>query len=175
MDRKAEAEPPPIFRVKIWSMRKMSRPSERGFTLLEMVCVLALVALMAAVLLPLVPRHTTRSRLQGYVLQMAALLKEDRNAAIRRGVGVATLVDAGNRVIRSGSSADVIRIPDDVGFEALLPRTCDQHESLSTIRFFASGMSCGGAVALTRADVAYEVRVNWMTGRVEIVSRNLAN
>jgi general secretion pathway protein H len=102
-------------------------------------------------------------------------LKEDRNAAIRRGTGVATLVDAESRLIRSGATADMIRIPDDVHFEALLPRTCNQREALSTIRFFASGMSCGGAVALTRADVGYEVRVNWLTGRIEIVSRNAAN
>ena len=33
----------------------MNRASERGFTLLEMVCVLALIAMMAAVLLPFVP------------------------------------------------------------------------------------------------------------------------
>src|SRR5579871_5450810 len=98
----------------------MSRSCERGFTLLEMVCVLALVALMAAVLLPLFPRHTTRSRLQGYVLQTAALLKEDRDAAIRRGTGVATLVDTRSRLIRSGASAEMVRIPDDVYFEALL-------------------------------------------------------
>jgi general secretion pathway protein H len=156
-------------------MRKVSRPSERGFTLLEMVCVLALIALMAAVLLPFVPLHTSRSRLQGYVLQTAALLKEDRNAAIRRGTGVATLVDAGSHTIRSGSNADMIRIPDDVHLETLLPRTCNQREALSTISFFASGMSCGGTVALTRADVGYEVRVNWLTGRVEIVSRNITN
>ncbi len=153
----------------------MSRSSERGFTLLEMVCVLALIAMMAAVLLPVFPHHTTRSRLQGYVLQTAALLKEDRNAAIRRGTGVATLIDAGSHVIRSGASADMVRIPDDVRFETLLPRTCDQREALSTIRFFASGMSCGGAVTLAREDVGYEVRVNWLTGRIEIVSRNAAN
>jgi general secretion pathway protein H len=156
-------------------MPKMNRASERGFTLLEMVCVLALIAMLAAVLLPFLPRHTSRSRLQAYVLQTAALLKEDRNAAIRRGTGVATLVDSGGRVIRSGATADIIRIPDDVHFEALLPRTCNQREALSTIRFFASGMSCGGAVALTRADVGYGVRVNWLTGRIEIVSRNVAN
>jgi general secretion pathway protein H len=36
-------------------------------------------------------------------------------------------------------------------------------------------MSCGGAVALARADVGYEVRVNWLTGRIEIVSRDIAN
>jgi general secretion pathway protein H len=156
-------------------MQKMNRSSERGFTLLEMVCVLALIAMMAAVLLPYMPRHTSRSRLQGYVLQTAALLKEDRNAAIRRGTGVATLVDTQSRLIRSGASADMIRIPDDVYFEALLPRTCNQREALSTISFFASGMSCGGAVALTRESVGYEVRVNWLTGRIEIVSRNVAN
>ena len=153
----------------------MNRVSERGFTLLEMVCVLALIAMMAAVLLPLIPRHTSRARLQAYALQAAAVLKEDRNAAIRRGTGVATLVDAGSRLIRSGATADVIRIPEDVRFEALLPRTCDRREALSTISFFASGMSCGGTIALTRLDVGYEVRVNWLTGRVEIVSHSSAN
>jgi len=153
----------------------MNRVSERGFTLLEMVCVLALIAMMAAVLLPLIPRHTSRARLQAYALQAAAVLKEDRNAAIRRGTGVATLVDAGSRLIRSGATADVIRIPEDVRFEALLPRTCERREALSTISFFASGMSCGGTIALTRLDVGYEVRVNWLTGRVEIVSHSSAN
>ena len=153
----------------------MNRVSERGFTLLEMVCVLALIAMMAAVLLPFIPRQTSRSRLQAYALQAAAMLKEDRNAAIRRGTAVATLVDAGSRLIRSGATADMIRIPADVHFEALLPRTCNRRESLSTISFFASGMSCGGAIALTRLDAGYEVRVNWFTGRVEIVSRNAAN
>jgi len=143
--------------------------------LLEMVCVLALIAMMAAVLLPFIPHQTSRSRLQAYALQAAAVLKEDRNAAIRRGIGVATLVDTGSRLIRSGATADMIRIPDDVRFEALLPRTCNRRDSLSTISFFASGMSCGGAIALTRLDVGYEVRVNWLTGRVEIVSRNSAN
>jgi general secretion pathway protein H len=152
----------------------MSRTSERGFTLLEMVGVLALIAMMAAVLLPFIPHQTSRSRLQAYALQAAALLKADRSAAIRRGVDVATLVDATGRSIRSGATADMIRIPDDVRFDALLPQTCNRHEVLSTISFFASGMSCGGAIALTRLDVGYEIRVNWLTGRIEIVSRNSA-
>ena len=153
----------------------MNRVSEHGFTLLEMVCVLALIAMMAAVLLPLIPRQTSRARLQAYALQAAAVLKEDRNAAIRQGTAVATLVDAGSRLIRSGATAAFIRIPEDVRFEALLPRNCNHREALSTINFFASGMSCGGAIALTRLDVGYEVRVNWLTGRIEIVSRNAAN
>jgi general secretion pathway protein H len=152
----------------------MSDGAERGFTLLEMVCVLALIALMAGVLLPFIPRNTSRARLQAYALQTATLLKADRNAAIRRGTDVATLVDAGARSIRSGATMDMIRIPDDVRFEALLPQTCNRRAALSTISFFASGMSCGGTIALTRLDAGYEVRVNWLTGRIEIVSRSSA-
>ena len=147
----------------------MSNGPESGFTLLEMVCVLALIAMMAAVLLPFIPHQTSRSRLQAYALQIASLLKADRNAAIRRGVDVSTLVDAGGRSIRSGATADMIRIPDDVRFDALLPQTCNRRAALSTISFFASGMSCGGAIALTQLDAGYEIRVNWLTGRIEIV------
>jgi general secretion pathway protein H len=124
------------------------------------------------VLLPFIPHHTSRSRLQAYALQAASLLKADRNTAIRRGMDVATLVDATGRSIRSGATADVVRIPDDVRFEALLPQTCNRRQALSTISFFASGMSCGGAIALTRLDAGYEIRVNWLTGRIEIVSHD---
>ncbi len=152
----------------------MNDRAECGFTLLEMVCVLALIAMMAAVLLPSIPHETSRSRLQAYALQTATLLKADRNAAIRRGVEVATLVDAGTHSIRSGSTADMIRIPDDVQFDALLPQTCNRRMALSTISFFANGTSCGGTIALTRFASDYEVRVNWLTGRIEIVSRSAA-
>jgi general secretion pathway protein H len=152
----------------------MNDGAERGFTLLEMVCVLAIIALLAAVLLPIVPRETSRSRLQAYALQIATLLKADRVAAISRRTGVATLVDAGARAIHSGASSDSIRIPDDVRFDALLPQTCQRQAALSTISFFANGTSCGGTIALTRFDAGFEIRVNWLTGRIEIVARNTA-
>ncbi len=154
----------------------MTEAHQRGFTLLEMVCVIALIAMLAAVLLPYVPHHTSRSRLQAFALEAATLLKADRNAAIRRQAEVSTLVDAPSRAIRSGATALVLRIPDDVRFDALLPQTCRQRAAVSTISFFADGMSCGGTIALARLDTAYEIRVNWLTGRIEIVPRStLAN
>jgi len=150
----------------------MNRPYERGFTLLEMVCVIALIAMLAAVLLPSLSRHTSRSRLQAYALETATLLKADRNTAILRRADVSTLIDAPSHAIRSGATAQIIRIPDDVRFDALLPQTCRQRAALSTISFFADGMSCGGSIALSRLDTAYEIRVNWLIGRIEIVSRS---
>jgi general secretion pathway protein H len=151
----------------------MNDVGERGFTLLEMVCVLAIIALLSAVLLPFIPHETSRSRLQAYALQTAALLKTDRDAAITRRTSVATLVDAEARAIRSGASRAAILIPNDVRFDALLPQTCRQQAALSTISFFANGTSCGGTIALTRFDTGYEIRVNWLTGRIEVASRDI--
>src|ERR1700732_4215855 len=102
---------PPIFQPKTWQARRMSDEGKRGFTLLEMVGVLAVIAMLAAVLLPLIPHQTSRSRLQAYALETATLLKADRNAAIRRQVDVVTLVDAGTRSIRSGTNGETIRLP----------------------------------------------------------------
>jgi general secretion pathway protein H len=95
----------------------------------------------------------------------------DRDIAIRRRADISTSVDAPSRAIHSGATAEALRIPEDVRFDALLPKTCRQRAALSTISFFADGMSCGGAIALTRLDQTYEIRVNWLTGRIEIVSR----
>jgi len=143
---------------------------ESGFTLIEVVCVLAIVGLLAMLVLPAIPRATSQGRLAGYAVQVAALLKGDRNAAIRNHSAVTTTLDADRHTIRSGASDDVVEIPADVSFEALLAQRCSGRRAGSTIDFFPSGASCGGAIALSRNGVGYQIRVNWLTGGVEIVA-----
>lgn len=150
----------------------VDRPDrEAGFTLLEVVCVLAIVAALAALALPRLPLGTSRARLEAYAVEAASLIKADRSAAIRRRTPVATEVNAKSRSIRSGATGRSVRIPGDVTLRAMLPQRCDNRPAHSSIRFFPSGMSCGGTVALMRNGTGYEVRVNWLTGGVEIVPR----
>jgi general secretion pathway protein H len=136
------------------------------------VCVVAIIALLAAILLPRIPRGTSRPRLEAYAIETASVLKADRSAAIRRHVQISTQIDAMSRAVRSGATGRVLRVPGDVVFDAVLPERCGQRPAFSTISFFASGMSCGGVIALTRLGVGYEIRVNWLTGEVEVVPRN---
>ncbi|WP_454918095.1 prepilin-type N-terminal cleavage/methylation domain-containing protein [Xanthobacter sediminis] len=147
------------------------RSGEAGFTLLEVVCALLIVAALAAIALPRIPLGTSRPRLEAYAVEAAALLKSDRAAALRQGRLVATSVDAPAGRLRSGSSGRTVRLPRDVRIEALLPRQCGGRFVGGEISFLPSGMSCGGVVTLARGAAAYEVRVNWLTGGVEIVPR----
>ncbi|KJC56310.1 general secretion pathway protein GspH [Bradyrhizobium sp. LTSPM299] len=142
---------------------------EAGFALIEILCVLAIIGLLAAIILPAIPRATSRARLESYAVATAALLKADRSAALRRHVQIATLVDAEARAIRSGATGRIVRLPDDVTINTALASRCADRSAGRSIDFFPSGMSCGGAIALARPGIGYEVRVNWLTGGVDIV------
>ena len=146
---------------------------EQGFALIEMLCVLAIIGLLAAIILPAIPRATTRAKLESYAVQTAALLKSDRNAALRRQIQVTTQIDAAARSIRSGITGRVIRLPDDVSLDAILASRCADRNAGRSIDFFPSGMSCGGVIALSRPGMGVEVRVNWLTGGVDIVPQKL--
>jgi general secretion pathway protein H len=149
-----------------------ARLSEAGVTLLEMVCVLAIIGMLALIALPRLPLSTSQPRLEAYALEVAALLKADRNAALARGRNINSLVDARDRTVRSGSSVEAVRVPNDVVFDALLPQRCNGRPAFSTISFFGDGISCGGAIRLTRSGSGFEVRVNWLTGDIDIVAQN---
>jgi general secretion pathway protein H len=167
-DRKAAPERPPTSQAGCSDRRG----SEDGFTLLEVVCVLAIVAMLVAVLMPAMPGGTSRPRLEAYSVEVATVLKTDRTAAIRRRTLVATDINAPARMIRSGATGRVLRIAGDVAIEAILPDRCNRRFASSTISFLPSGMSCGGVIRLSRRGIGYEIRVDWLTGGTEIVARN---
>jgi general secretion pathway protein H len=99
----------------------------------------------------------------------AAVLKADRVAALRQRTRVETIIDARSRIIRSGTDGRIVQLPADVRLDAMLPSRCYDRPAGSAIDFFPSGMSCGGVVALTRNGAGYEIRVNWLTGGVNVV------
>jgi general secretion pathway protein H len=146
--------------------------TEDGFTLIEVVCTVAIISIVAAIVLPAMPRGTPRARIEAYALEAASLLKADRNAAMRRHITIATDIDAASRLLRSGATRRTIRMPDDVVFDATLATRCNGRAAGNSIAFFSSGMSCGGMITLTRQGVGYRVRVSWLTGGVDIVPVN---
>ena len=147
--------------------------AQAGFSLLEIVCVVAIIALLAAVIMPALPRGTSYARLEAYAIETATLLKQDRFAAMRRGARVGTEISAAARTVRSGVTGRALRLPNDIAVDALLAKRCDQRAAGRTIDFFPSGRSCGGTIELTRLGKGFQVRVNWLTGGIELVAIQL--
>ena len=84
------------------------------------------------------------------------------------------LVDAARRTIASGSSTASVVLPGDVALNAVLARTCAGAPVDQSIRFFPSGLSCGGTLILSRLGFSLQIRVDWLTGGVEIIPGNAA-
>src|ERR1043165_9298663 len=80
-------------RRRTLSAGRADRAGESGFTLIEIICGIAIVAMIAAIVLPAIPRGAWRSRLEAFAVDTAAVLKADRNAAIRRRTQIATEID----------------------------------------------------------------------------------
>jgi general secretion pathway protein H len=117
-----------------------------------------------------IPRGTSLPQINGYALETAALLNADHAAAQLQHREIATTVDAPARIVQSGASGRILRFPGDVTVQALLATLCNNRSAGATIRYLASGLSCGGVVSLTRSGTGFQVRVNWLTGMADVVA-----
>ena len=151
------------------SVRKR-RSSQAGIILLDVVLTLAIFGLMALLILPALPRGTTPSRQGAYAAQIAALMKDDRTAAARLGREVATRVDVANRLVSSGSSGATVTLPSDVSLDVIASDLCGDQAGRFAIRFAPDGRSCGAIVRVAKGDLDWRIRVNWLTGLIDIVA-----
>lgn len=140
-----------------------SREKDAGFTLIEMTLVLAIISLIAALSLPRVSFSGSATSLRVKGFEIIAILRADRDQAVRSGRPVTSIVDlAGGRVLSSGENG-VVAIPAN-----LLLRVSGA--ALDGIRFLPDGRASGGEIFLMRADRAgiLSVRVDPQTAAIVI-------
>ena len=146
------------------------RRTQAGIILLDVVLTLAIFGLIALLVLPTLPRGTTPSRQGAYAAQIAALMKNDRMAAARQRREIATRVDVANRVVASGSSGATVTLPSDVRLDVVASQLCADQAGRFAIRFAPDGRSCGAIVHVAKGELDWRIRVNWLTGLIDIVA-----
>lgn len=145
------------------------RRASRGFSLLEVVVVLTIAALLAALVPPLFSGTIARAELRGTAASLAATLRLARSRAITEAREVALTLHLGQRWYRLGN--DTRKRPLPVGIatelETAQRQIRDQHQG--DIRFFPDGSSSGGRIRLSAGDTQLVVDVDWFSGGIRVV------
>lgn len=148
-----------------------SLSKSRGFALIEVLLALAVLALVAGLILPRVPHEPGRGAMEAKAHEIAGLARRARNAAIRMRREVMFGWDPGRRALysdeHSGRRNRSVEIPGSV--DVMFVRPSDRTAGAGdAIRFFPGGQASGGAIAVRRGPIGYEVRVSALTGRVSV-------
>jgi general secretion pathway protein H len=144
------------------------RPA-RGFTLVELLVVLAILVVVLALVPPLVAAAFPGVELKGAARQVAAGLRTARERALAARADASFEIDVDEHWFRVvGGEERRTELPARLALHLL---TADQELSSQTrgaIRFFPDGSSTGGRVTLSYEDRGYDVGVDWLTGRIRI-------
>jgi general secretion pathway protein H len=154
-----------VFRVVLPASRSWNADRAAGFTLIEVVAVMFIIALVTALVVTKIP-GTGRAGLKAVTLQTASLLRRERLGAILTGRDREVSLDGGRRIL-VGDDGDVVALPRDVALDVLgIDALWSGRQAV--VRFHPDGASTGAVLKLSREKAEYEIRVNWYTGGVAI-------
>jgi general secretion pathway protein H len=148
--------------------RRLSRTgSRRGFTLVELLVVLAIAALAMSAVPPLFSAAMPGVEMKAAARRTVSSLRLARELAIRQGTEVALVVDVEqHRLELQGHRSLTLPKRLAVTLEAADREMLD--EQRGAIRFFPDGSSTGGRIILASDESGYQVGVVWLTGRIRM-------
>jgi general secretion pathway protein H len=142
---------------------------QRGFTLIELMVVLAILGLAYALVPPLFSGALATAELKGATRQLAAGLRQVRNYAVVKRTEAVLTLDVENREFTMSGDSRTYRLPRQVQLKLQTAQREAINDKIASIRFYADGSSDGGRVTLDSGERSFEVDVNWLTGRVAIL------
>lgn len=140
-----------------------------GFTLIELVVVLAILGLAYALVPPLFSGARAGAELKSATRQLAAGLRQARNYAVSRRTEAVFTLDVEKRDFTVSGDARTYRLPRQLPLKLVTAQKEVVDEQRASIRFYADGSSNGGRITLGSGEHTLEIDVNWLTGRVSIL------
>lgn len=144
-------------------MGRRGEVGQGGFTLLELVATLMILALAAALVMPAVGRGTDTIRTRAEVARLSAMLRHAREQAITTQRPHTVVVDPVAHQVTIRAGADEVRetraLPAHLSVQAVPPPAL-------SVRFEPHGVSTGGDFRVAAGSIRYRVTVDPLTGRV---------
>jgi len=134
-----------------------------GFTLLEMLVVVTILALVAAIAMPFLPGPSNRLRLQTAAHGLTSALRLTRATAITRSTELTLVIDVDRRTFES-PVVPLRSFDRDISVQMTIAEPERSTPYRGGFRFFADGSSTGGDLTLRLQGNEERICVNWLTG-----------
>ena len=142
---------------------------QHGFTLLELMVVLAIAAILMTVVPPLVSSALPGAQLKSASRQLAAGLRSARNQALVSRKEASLVVDLEKHAFHVSGRKHDYSLPASLKIDLLTVESELLSGKRGGIRFFPQGGSTGGRITLSNGRRAFGVDVDWLTGKVRIL------
>jgi len=144
-------------------MGQQPKVDARGFTLLELIVTLVVVAVAVGLVAPTIGRSTEALRTRAEVAGFSATFRHAREQAITTRQPFTVVVNPTNHLMTVTTGEDEVRwtraLSNRLEIRAETPRAL-------TVRFEPQGTSSGGEFHLISGKISYRVSVDAVTGRV---------
>jgi len=147
----------------------VGRGNARGVTLLELLVVLSIMAVIAAIVVPVFTGGVSGSELKGATREVAAGLRLARSEALATRKETRVMLDLENRSFQVERDPRTHALPKQIELKLFTAQSDLVSDKVGAIRFFPDGGSNGGRVTLAAGERKFNVDVDWLTGRVAIL------
>lgn len=145
--------------------------ADAGFTLIEVLLVLALMAIATTTVVAYVRPLPIERVVEANARELASRLRAARSEAIRRNQETVVEIDLRGRTVSRAGPGGVAALSQGVEIDAT-GALANVRADLGRVafRFFPDGSSSGGNVRLRAGSATYQIVVDWISGSVRTQS-----
>jgi general secretion pathway protein H len=148
---------------------RISRRRAAGVSLIELMVVLMIMAIVAALVVPMLGGGVSNTEMRSAARQLASGLRLARSEAVSQRRETFLVLDLAGRRFKVDRDPQEHALPRDLELKLFTAQKDLVDDKVGSIRFYPDGGSNGGRITLGSGDRKYEVDVDWLTGRVAIL------
>lgn len=148
---------------------RATRSRHAGVTLVELLVVLALMAILATIVMPMLGPGVSTTSMKAAARELASALRHARSEAMAQHRETLVMIDLEGRRFVVGNDPRGRELPRELEIKLFTAQMDIVNDKVGGIRFYPDGGSNGGRVTLAAGERKFEIDVDWLTGRVAIL------
>ncbi len=155
----------------LWCDNRRRQPRHlrmAGFTMLELLVVIVLIGVLAAISPPIFSNGVSAAEHRALARSVAQTLRFARSEAVANRTDVGVEFNLQDRTFQLPGGKHKGKWPDNIALELTTTAAETVDDKHAYVRFYADGGSTGGRVTLKYKEREYRIDISWLTGHIAI-------